>query len=83
MNRTSFQQLSNEVQIAIDTVNRDELDRLDYGVQQALADGVINLPQAAELTQDMLVGTDMMQRAGLTDEQVSLLPQEFLYASQD
>lgn len=83
MNRTSFQQLSNEVQIAIDTVNRDELDRLDYEVQQALADGVINLPQAAELTQDMLVGTDMMQRAGLTDEQVSLLPQEFLYASQD
>lgn len=83
MNRTPLQQLSNEVQIAIDTGNRDELDRLDYGVQQALADGVINLPQAAELTQDMLVGTDMMQRAGLTDEQVSLLPQEFLYASQD
>lgn len=83
MNRTPFQQLSNEVQIAIDTGNRDELDRLDYEVQQALADGVINLPQAAELTQDLLVGTDMMQRDGLTDEQVSLLPQEFLYASQD
>lgn len=83
MNRTPFQQLSNEVQIAIDTGNRDELDRLDYEVQQALADGVINLPQAAELTQDILVGTDMMQRDGLTDEQVSLLPQEFLYASQD
>lgn len=83
MNHTPFQQLSNEVQIAIDTGNRDELDRLDYEVQQALADGVINLPQAAELTQDILVGTDMMQRDGLTDEQVSLLPQEFLYASQD
>lgn len=73
MNRTPLQQLSNEVQIAIDTGNRDELDRLDYEVQQALADGVINLPQAAELTQDILVGTDMMQRDGLTDEQASLL----------
>lgn len=73
MNRTPFQQLSNEVQIAIDTGNRDVLDRLDYEVQQALADGVINLPEAAELTQDILVGTDMMQRDGLTDEQASLL----------
>lgn len=73
MQRTKFQQLSNAVQIAEDTGNREALDELDRDVATALADGDINLAQAGELTLDIEIITDRMQRDGLTDEQANRL----------
>jgi hypothetical protein len=60
--RTPFQELSNEIQAAIDTGNREALDVLDGQVGAALADGVINLPQAGELTADIELGLSALNR---------------------
>jgi hypothetical protein len=64
MKRTRFQELSNDIQAAIDTGNRDELDVLDGKIGGALADGNINLPEAGELTADIELGLDSLGRDG-------------------
>lgn len=61
--RTPFAQLSNEISAAIDTGNREELDRLDGEVGNALAEGVINLPEAGELTADIELGLSALSRS--------------------
>lgn len=53
-----FKQLSNAITAATDTGNSDELLQLDDLVDNALARGDINLPEAAELRQDIIVGQD-------------------------
>ena len=53
-----FKQLSNAITAAADTGNADELLQLDDLVYNALARGDINLPEAAELRQDIIVGQD-------------------------
>lgn len=53
-----FKQLSNAITAATDTGNADELLQLDDLVDNALARGDINLPEAAELRQDIIVGQD-------------------------
>ena len=62
MTRTVFQTLSNEIQAAIDTGNREELDVLDGKIGVALADGEINLPEAGELTADYELGLSALNR---------------------
>lgn len=53
-----FKQLSNAITAAADTGNADELLQLDDLVDNALARGDINLPEAAELRQDIIIGQD-------------------------
>ena len=53
-----FKQLSNAITAATDTGNADELLQLDDLVDNTLARGDINLPEAAELRQDIIVGQD-------------------------
>lgn len=53
-----FKQLSNAITAAADTGNADALLQLDDLVDNALARGDINLPEAAELRQDIIVGQD-------------------------
>lgn len=62
MKRTVYQELSNEIQAAIDTGNRDELDVIDGKIATALADGEINLPEAGELTVDCELGLSALGR---------------------
>lgn len=51
-----FRELSNAIQVAMDTQNREALDRVDGAVGEALANGDINLPEAGELTADIEIG---------------------------
>lgn len=60
--RTPFQELSNSIQAAIDTGNREALDVLDGEIGVALADGSINLPEAGELTADYELGLASLNR---------------------
>lgn len=53
-----FKQLSDAITAAADTGNADVLLQLDDLVDNALARGDINLPAAAELRQDIIVGQD-------------------------
>lgn len=53
-----FKQLSNAITAAADTGNADALLQLDDLVDNALARGDINLPEAAELRQDIIIGQD-------------------------
>lgn len=62
MSRTHFQELSALITAAIDTGNREALDVLDGEVGAALAMGSINLPEAGELTADIELGIDALNR---------------------
>jgi len=53
-----FKQLSNAITAAADTGNADELLQLDDMVDTMLARGYLNILEAGELRQDIIVGQD-------------------------
>lgn len=58
MKRTVFQQLSNDISTASATEHKGQLRELSYDVLAALSAGHINVKEAAELQQDIIVGQD-------------------------